>query len=309
MEIDKSKICFVSAKAKNDEYFDGVAKMGYHILIPYKDWNIVMRCLREAWFRLKLPKRSIWYNSKISKIDADMFIVKDPLIVPEFLVWMKRNHPQSRIILNYNNRAAMSINPDKISNKVAEKWSYDKDDCEKYDMNLKHGSYMDIYRIKKLGRPVIDVLYLGRDKGRANMLFDLKSQLEHMGLKTYFHICADRKFLRYKKPYYKPLLPYKDYLRLMRKSKAILNIVQPGQTSITMREYEAVFNNVKCITNNPAIKEFELYHPSRYFILGIDDMKQIHEFFKTEFVPVEEEKLAEYKFDAMVVQFLNGETS
>ena len=52
MKIDKSRICFVSAKAKNDEYFDGIAKMGYRILIPYKDWNIIMRCLREAWFRL-----------------------------------------------------------------------------------------------------------------------------------------------------------------------------------------------------------------------------------------------------------------
>ena len=296
--MNKNEICFIRAKQRGDDYFhNAVKKMGYEILIPYKDNNLLFRCLREIWFRMKLPYKVIWFNKQILTKSPKVFVVKDPLIVPAFLVWMRKNFPHVRIILDYDNRASMSLNPNLIAENIAEKWSYDESDCNEYGMRLRHGSYFDIFAVKPADHKEYDVLYLGRDKGRASELFDIEKKLNGLGLKTLFYICADRRFLRFKKNYYMPYMPYMDYISLLAKSRAILNVVQPGQKSITMREYEAVFDNIKCITNNVGILDFELYHPSRYFILGKDKIDRLNDFMKDPFVPVQEEVLKKYTFD------------
>ena len=287
--MDKKDICFVRAKMKEDYVFDGIQSMGYRIFIPYTDYNLLLRCMREAWFRLKLPGRSLWYNKKLKEIDAECFIVKDPLITPGFLSWLRQCHPDAKIILEYDNRVSKSIDPNSVDPSI-HKWSYDPDDCETYNMKRKPSNYLEIYRVA-CTKSEYDILYLGRDKGRAEELLELQKSFEDNGLKTYFHICADRRYLQKQKSCYKPLITYQEYLELLKKSRAILNIMPEGQRSITQRELECVFDGVKCITNNKGIKEFFLYHPSRYFILGEDDINTINEFLNEPFAPVEENAL------------------
>lgn len=302
--FDKNRICYIRAKEKKDYCFDGIKKMGYDIVIPYKDINLLMRLFREIWFRLNLPYKSIWFNKAIKSKNVDIFIVKDPLIIPEFLYWVRALHPNARIIFEYDNRVSWSLDPDKVDGSIIEKWTYDPDDATKYNMKLKHGAYLDIYRVVPNERKMMDVLYLGRDKGRLKELLELETKFAEMGLKTKFHICADRKFMRYKNKRYQKNMPYEQYLELLKQSRAILNIVQNGQTSVTMREYEAVFDGVKCITSNRGILNFELYDTSRYFVLGYDDFSKIDVFLNTPFSPVEEHLLKEYSFDSMVSKMI-----
>lgn len=305
--MNKTKICYVRAKQKDDYVFDGIKNMGYQILIPYKDYNLFMRCLREAWFRLHMPCRSIWFNTKLKNVSADIFIVKDPLIVPDFLSWLKDKHQNSRVILDYDNRASRTIAPDSVNSDI-EKWSYDQDDCKAYGMNLKPCTYLDIYRVDQLDEPKYDVLYLGRDKGRASELFEIQSELEKLGLKVYFHICADRAYMRRKHSYYKPYITYGEYLNLLKQSRAILNVMPAGQKSITQREMEAVFDGVKCITTNEAIVNFELYHPSRFFILGSQKLESLPDFLAVPFQKVDEQTLKKYTFDSFLESMI-GQTT
>lgn len=298
--MKKEEICFIRPKLKNDYWYDAIERMGYSAVIPYKDFNLALRLLREAWFRLKLPKRRLWFNTEILNSQAEMFIVKDPLMTVEFLKWLRKEKPNARILLDYDNRVGMSINPDDVDDKSIEKWSYDADDCKKYSMKQKPVGYFDIYKIQRLQAPSYDIVYLGRDKGRAVQLFDLKDSFERMGLKTYFHICPTRSYMRLRHSYYKPIMAYTDYLELTSKTKAILNIIPRGQRSITQRELEAVFHSIKCITNNTGIKDFELYHPSRFFILGVDDMENLPGFLEIEFLKVPDEQLKNYKFTYVI---------
>ena len=303
--MNKNKILFIRAKLKNDYVFDAIQQYGYKILMPYKDRNIILRLMREVWFRLKLPPK-IWFNKAIVQEQVENIIVLDPLITPELLNWIVEKHPHSRVILDYENRADTTISPSVVGNSI-EKWSYDKDDCDKYGMKFVHPLYFDIYRFdsRKTGKKVYDVLYLGRDKGRLKRILDFENELRQIGLKTYFHICADRSYLKYKKSVYKPVISYSQYLKLMKRSKAILNIARDGQSSITQRELEAAFDNIKCITTNIAIKDFELYDSSRYFILGLDDIKLLQAFLNSEFLPVDEKILDEYKFDLVLLSEIN----
>lgn len=303
--MNKDKVLFIRAKLKDDYVFDAIKQYGYRILIPYKDKNIILRLMRELWFKLKLPGKRIWFNKAIAQEKVENIIVLDPLITSELLDWIVRIQPESRVILDYENRADTTIVPSTVGKSI-EKWSYDKEDCDKYGMKFVNPLYFDIYRFdsRKIEKKEYDVLYLGRDKGRLKRILNFENKLRKMGLKTYFHICADRSYMRYKKLVYKPVIPYSRYLKLMKKSKAILNIVRDGQSSVTQRELEAVFDNIKCITTNIAIKDFELYDKSRYFVLGDDAMEDLVEFLECPFKPISDKLLDPYRFEIVIENLL-----
>ena len=99
-------------------------------------------------------------------------------------------------------------------------------------------------------------------------------------------------------------MPYEKYLKILKESKAVLNIVPTGQRSITQREMETVFDGIKCITNNTGIKKFALYDETRYFILN-DNYKDILKFLNTPFRPVTDNELQEFRFEYVVNKMLS----
>ena len=302
--MDKKNILFVRAKLKDDYVFDAIKSYGFNIVIPYKDNNILLRLMREVWFRLKLPKREIWFNKAVAKSNAEIIIVRDPLITPEYLEWMLRKHANARIVLDYENRADTTINPGSVDERI-EKWSYDEYDCGRYSMRLTHPSYHACYSFDSSQyEKTYDVLYVGRDKGRMEKLENLEMKFRENGLKTYFHICANRYYLRYKNKKYKKEMPYKKYIDLMKHSRAILNIARTDQKCMTQRELEAVFSGVKCISNNISLEEIELYDPSRYFLMREDNIDKIPEFLQKKYKAVEKEILDKYKFETVICNMI-----
>lgn len=288
-------VCIIRAKLKKDYVYDAIKHYGYHIHPPYKGNNIFLRIIREIWFRCGLPYREIWFKKSKDKVEYKKIILFDPLITPEYIKWIHEKYPYSKIILSYENRADKTINPDKVPSYVI-KCSYDMDDCNEYSMHWMMPSFFGEYVRTCKPTPKYDILYVGRDKGRANYLLQLEKELKEMGLKTYFHICADRQYLRFKKKYYKKLLSYDEYLELLVDSRAILNIVPKGQRSVTQREMEAVFNGLKCITNNSGIKDFALYDKSIFFILEKENIKYIPLFLNTNSKVYDTEILKQYDF-------------
>lgn len=305
--MDKSKILFVRAKLKKDYVFDGIKKMGYDIVIPYYDHNLFFRCIREVWFRLHLPGKSIWFNRKIRNCGYDYIIVKDPLIVPEFMEWVRSNNPKARIILSYDNRVSERLDPGVIDSSI-EKWSYCEDDCNDYNLRLKPPAYLDCYRFSAQNCKIeYDIIYLGKDKGRLDQLMKLEHDFNKRGFSTLFHICADRSFLKWKNKRYKPFIPYEEYLELLKRSRASLNIMPPEQKGITQREMEAVFDNKKCITTNKSIKQFALYDAKRFFVLGEDSIDSIGDFMNDSTEPVAESELILYTFDKSIEAIITEE--
>ena len=299
--MDKSEVCMIRAKLKRDYVYDAIANYGYQIFTPYKGRNnLFLRFLREIWFRGNLPHKEVWFNFRKPERPYQAIILFDPLIIPEYLEWVHQQSPESRIFLSYENRADKTIRPDTVPSYV-EKWSYDRDDCREYSMKWCEPSFFMEYRRTPNPDPRYDVLYVGRDKGRAEYLFQIERELRKNGLRTYFHICADRQYLRFKKRYYKRLLTYEEYLDLLVDSKAILNIVPEGQTSVTQRELEAVFDGLKCITNNQGIKQFELYDESIFYIIDKDN-RSIKDFLNMETKAADTEILKQYDFEKRLQQ-------
>ncbi len=303
-EIDKTQMSLIRKDIllilpRHAFEYQQIEKAGYRIMEPYIGNKIPFRIFREVCFRWNLSIKSIWYNSKVN-IHAKIIIVYEPLMIPDFIEWLHIKNPKSRIILAYANPVKGSIDPNTLPNEWCEKVSGDPEDCAQFGLRLIQGGYFRHYKVN-FKQPIYDVFFIGRDKNnRAQRLFQLKDEFEHLGLRTNFYITADRSYKRFNKAFYKPLISYDKVLEMMGETRAILHLVDGGQTGVTYRVFESLFHGIKLVTDNYKLAEFDFYHPDNIFMLGKDDLDMLPAFLDRPFKKINERILERYDFEAAI---------
>ena len=101
-------------------------------------------------------------------------------------------------------------------------------------------------------------------------------------------------------------MEYSEVISHIRKSKAIVEIVQDGQNGLTARALEAMFFETKLITNNKEIRSFNFYDDNNIFIIGEDDNDKLDAFLHTSFRPVEKKALYQYDANGWINNFMRS---
>lgn len=137
--------------------------------------------------------------------------------------------------------------------------SFDPADCKKYGLEYSH-QFIEISPELIREKPVYDFAFVGKDKGRAQLLGALKNQLEGMGYRCNF-IIPDQKDAPENNS-----LSYEQYLKASLSAKCIIDINQDGQVGLTLRPLEAAIYQRKLLTNNSAIKNYSFYSESNIMV-------------------------------------------
>lgn len=270
---------------------DGWRSEGYRVEKPFHEKGLLLRLIREAWFRMHLPFREIFYNKKVLDFAGEHLIVYDPQITREYLQWLQKQNPW-KIHYFYGNMVgkARHLHPKNIPEDI-DIWTYERSDSQKYNLRLTQRQMYWMSFCQPKQAPIYDVLFVGKDKGRAEFLFGLEQALKDAGLNPYFCIVGDTRFQKNKDKRYSAELPYEELCELIAKSKSILNVALPGQTALTIRDFEAICNNVKLITTNPAIKEKSFFDPAKILVIEDINAEQIERFLNIPHEPYGEEIL------------------
>ena len=152
----------------------------------------------------------------------------------------------------------------------------------------------------------VDVYFLGIDKGRLPALRQLQAGFERDGLTTRFHVIADKResYSDDDSAWLSPQwLSYRENLRQVVRSRALLELLQSSGSGPTIRCLEAAFLGRKLITDNRTMRHSDLYHPSRIFILGEDDLAGLKAFLDAPLLPVDERVLEGYDLAHWIRQF------
>lgn len=257
----------------------------------YRKRNPIISIFKKIFLKLELFNKS-WYNSWINNISDYSTIIVFATQDYTFIQWIKANYPSVKIIMWYWNPAFRMGIPRKDLYSLADIWSFDRDDCEKYDMRFNSTFYFSNILLPKK-KILYDILFLGIDKGRR---VDLRLQEEvfnKKGVSTYFHIVPDKgEYDKYKER----SISYKDYLELVASSKAILDIKPLNQEGLTLRPMEALFFKKKLVTTDSTIVNESFYNSRNIFVLGIDSIELLTEFLNTPYLDVENEVLEYYDF-------------
>lgn len=180
---------------------------------------------------------------------------------------------------------------DAISKAGFEISTFDKGDSERYGQRL----YSQFFRMKQDPSDVkeeYDFYFIGFEKNRGKMIADLQEKLKEY--KTRFIIVRNTK----------ESVPYSQNIENIKKARCIIEIVQEGQSGMTLRPLEAIAFGKKLISNNKALQKMDFYHPQNILITGVDDINRITDFLINPFVLINKDILQKYDINFWIRNFI-----
>ncbi|MHA0916204.1 hypothetical protein ACR9H8_15910 [Kosakonia cowanii] len=244
-----------------------------HKLLKYKVMPI---CL----FIMSFCYRFFFRNLKNDEV---LYFSIDRMDILSKLAWRYRAYKKQAVwlwnpslsILKNSKQFSFFVRLIKLSG--IEVWSFDESDCKKYALHYHPQIYSTSCSSKYNNKCSYryDVLFIGQDKGRYKKIKEINSALLQANMQPYIYMIKDPTmdyyddndlFLRTES------LSYEENIKLIKKSRALIDIVQQNQTGLTLRALEAVFFNKLLITNNKDIINYDFYDPELVFLLD-----EVHE--------------------------------
>ncbi len=197
-----------------------------------------------------------------------------------------------------------------IKRKNINVYTFDKNDAKQYGLKLVKQVYRMPESVENHNNiDEKDVFFIGKDKKRAKVLLHLLNKLKKEKLSYYFHILTDKHSnidSAYADCFYKEGLAYPTVLKHVNAGRCIAEILQTGQSGMTIRTLEALFFKKKLITNNHEITKEPFYHPNNIYIIGKDEERiTLAEFINTPITDVPEDVLRLYQIEHWIKQFTN----
>lgn len=246
--------------------------------------------------KVQLPLRQIW--KKVDKLDkmADggekCFVFTDTSIrnvTVRTLESIKRKENKIAVFflnpLSSLNDVSYALKLVK-GNMIDYVYTIDQDDANKYGYKYCNCCYSKVELKKE--KESIDVLYVGQNKGRLKTILTFARALENYNCKFYITGVRKKDQNPMKNVIYNKKLRYEEILKLVSKSKCILECVQDGQSGFTFRFYEAICYDKKLITNNPFVKQTD-YYKDGFMLLTDHNCSDIYKF-------IENEKKTQYNY-------------
>lgn len=293
------KCLILSLTTKDDYALAEWRKNGVDTDLTLKDIPKALRLLRRFWIRWHLPLQSIWYGDwKKSFWQYDFVLVHGTWLAEDVPHWMKKIASQKgafpKLVWWYWNTVVEKDHPDRVSQQDCEKWSFDQGDCKKYGMRHNTQYYFKSFQLPQVSLTT-DVYFLGSDGGRMDTLLDLEKKWKAMGIRTDFHIVVKHISDAYKnrKAVTTKHFSYTENLEHIAASKAVLEILRPGQAGQTLRALECLFFGKKLITNDKSVMQQVYYHPDNIFVLGEDVEEKLSDFLEKPFF-AENKKYCDY---------------
>ena len=301
----------VLVKSKDVYFFDKYVNKNIAIESVFRENsginNSILKFLRKIKSKYTYIFYGDWYRniSSYSKIIVfDMSVYIDYRLLENIA---RKTSQCQKFLYSWN----IVINEDKYyeNRKIADKFGfksfcYDCGNCEKFNMRFNTIMY-DIKLKINNHKADNDMMFLGFLKDREEKLVKLHSSFIKAGLNPRFVIVASEtqkySFFEYRENY----VSYSEYLEMLSKSRAILDISQDNQDGYSMRVMEAIFLNKKLITTNIAVKNSMFYDPHNILIINLDDVNfhELSVFYTKEFHPYDSQIRNYYSIESWVNRF------
>lgn len=203
----------------------------------------------------------------------------------DFLNAVKKRENFHLLLLLFNSMNASSpsithFKKEILSDIWEEVFTYDREDSIKYGWNYFGLSYFSQPTDFKIKDKSSDAYFIGGLKGNRNdLILDTFLKLDSFGAQVIFDIyCySDEQYNQRKYPekinYFKKWKEYNEIQKEIASTNCIIEILQDGQTTQSIRYFEAIYYNKKLLTNNPNIFKLPFYD-ERYmkFFNKVDDI-------------------------------------
>ena len=251
--------------------------------------NRIKKFLIRLFNKVGLLPRLFLFNHKwVRQLkNNDAIVIFDGDSINKVAESILKKFPTKKIIVWYwNPISKAALLPKELDERINSVWTYDSYDSKKYKINLNSQFYfkelVPINSEKHMMKR--DVFFVGADKGREKELKKLGNIFTEENIKFYFHLTKLWNSEKQSDSYSAPL-SYPEVILNIIESKAILDLVgDKRQEGMSLRPLESLFLKKKLITNNIFIKKEKMYDPNNVFILGVDDLHQLKDFLRKDYL-------------------------
>jgi hypothetical protein len=262
------------------------------LLRPVELENKYLEFLRKVHFSYKLnkifplPFKGIWdryYTLEQCTFDPDFdyFILIGNFAIRYFdLNYLRklRKKYNAKIVLYFEDPICSEYAQAAYETSLAFDFDYvytfDYADAEKYGFLYMGPVYsrqnVDADPAAKSG----DVYFIGVDKGRLPLLQQIGKHLTAQQIKFEINVAGvTGEVTPQEGIIYNERLSYREVVETLQNYTTVLDVLQSGQSGLTLRYYEAICYNKKLITNNESIRNMPFYSPQN--VLIFQDPKEI----------------------------------
>lgn len=274
--MNRKKVCFITNEGSRYLFNDLINANGVKSIIFKNPSNKIMKYVKKIHTNALLnkficvPYRDFWFdyneiNRKVAENDI-VLINSSAMVMPSSDFWKKiqvDNSSVKFVLLLVDSMNVSGGHMVETRRRLKEiKWdnilSYDLEDCKKYGYTYIEFNYYSEYKIHKEDVKN-DLYYIASVKnGRKEILQSIWDLAQKNNAKYLCKIYSIWRKVTYGMCIRKPL-PYERVLQDIAASNCLLEILQTGQKSQSLRSLEAVIYNKKLLTNNVAVKNLPFY--------------------------------------------------
>lgn len=229
----------------------------------------------------------------------DMFIVVSRKAAKYAVKYIKHKTGKRVIVWYWNMVTDKELSPNYCRNVGCEPWSFDRDDCKKYNMRFGDTYYFPPEESEDSEEVVDSLFYVGINRpGRKELLTSLGDYLEDNSLKYRFNLTAIPTESVAARAQYSPRMRYEEIIDAIHKSAAVLDLNRENQSGMTLRPMEALFFKRKLVTNNDSISQYCIYDQANTFILKDNNFDGLESFLTEPYIDnqLNENKRKTYSF-------------
>lgn len=262
----------------------------------YKLKNKLLRAIRKISMSFSFLN-SLWLDDWYKNIkNYFKIIIFDTGNADCLINIIKKRNPDADIILWYWNPIEKSIPLTKIDKSKCEIWSYNVQNCKKYNLKSNTQFYIE-NNIKYEGYHIDqDVYFVGADKNRMEILSKCKSVFEKNNITSKIILIKTENSYNGDIPFSDPISQTENINNILT-SKVLLDVTDESYKSgFTLRPFEAAIYKKKLITNDSSIKKLKFYNKNNIFIINHDDNKCLKSFIETPYDDSIQNDLEYYEF-------------
>lgn len=271
---------------------------------------------------VNIPFKQLWNKCYIPETDTEdvCFLILENWLRWEsatgFLPYLRKHYPRARIVCFMQDLVARIedlytrkvIDVDYLKRYADLVVTYDRNDARRYNLAYSPTVFSDITLTDSDKMPESDLYFLGRDKGRLDLLLEIHKTATRLGLRTAFYLLQVQRDKQVHLPgihYIDTPLSYEDNLRLASRTRCIVELLQPDALGATFRLWETIVLNKKLLTNNHSIAS-DVNYDSRYISTFNDENDIDWNFVRDESKPFETNPFASKIHPDNLLQFIEG---
>lgn len=242
---------------------------------------------------------------KLNNKQDVILTIKGDFIAPKYAIKIKKYTHNSIAFFNDSTKKCPKIL--QVLDCFDEVYSFDKNDCEKYNLKFK-SNFIYETSIQKNIKNEFDLFYISSFDKRYKTIENISKILHELNLNCKILMLNPKKPINTN--YITPItesIPLNEIQEYINKSNVLLDIQRKKQLGLTFRVFESLGLEKKLITTNKDIITYDFYNPNNILVIDTDNPIINKDFFTTPYAKIPDEVIEKYLLKGWTKEILKND--